>query len=99
MTRDLEQATADAAQFLRHYDMGERLSRTNVTHKVDDDVNINFAPTNAAIEALQQSQSARALGLVKQHRAQLAEAPCRAVDCVCRATGRSGAVRAQAEHV
>ncbi|MES2581962.1 MAG: AAA family ATPase [Pseudomonadota bacterium] len=64
---DLEQATADAAQFVRHYGFGGRLSRTDVTHKMDDDVNTDIAPTNAAIEALLQAQYARATQLLQEH--------------------------------
>jgi cell division protease FtsH len=66
---DLKQATADAAQLVRHYGFAERLSRTDVTHEMDDDINTDIAPTNAAIEALLQTQYARALRLLQEHRA------------------------------
>ena len=64
---DLKQATADAAQFVRHYGFAGRLSRTDVTHEMDDDVNTDITPTNEAIEALLQTQYARAMQLLQEH--------------------------------
>lgn len=64
---DLKQATADAAQFVRHYGFAGRLSRTDVTHEMDDDVNTDVTPTNEAIEALLQAQYARAMQLLQAH--------------------------------
>jgi cell division protease FtsH len=64
---DLKQATADAAQFVRHYGFAERLSRTDVTHDMDDDINTDIVPTNEAIEELLQTQYARALHLLQEH--------------------------------
>lgn len=66
--QDLKQATADAAQFVRHYGFGGRLSRTDVTHEMDDDVNTDITPTNDAIEALLQAQFVRATELLQQHK-------------------------------
>ena len=64
---DLKQATADAAQFVRHYGFAGRLSRTDVTHEMDDDVNTDITPTNEAIETLLQTQYARAMQLLQEH--------------------------------
>jgi len=66
---DLKQATADAVQFVRHYGFAQRLSRTDVTHDMDDDINTDIAPTNDAIEALLQAQYLRAQGLLQEHNA------------------------------
>ncbi|MES2946995.1 MAG: AAA family ATPase [Pseudomonadota bacterium] len=66
---DLKQATADAAQFVRHLGFAGRLSRTDVTHEMEDDVNTDVAPTNAAIEEVLQAQYARATRLLQEHNA------------------------------
>ncbi|QTN29847.1 AAA family ATPase [Rhodoferax sp. AJA081-3] len=65
--QDLKQATADAAQFVRHYGFGGRLSRTDVAHERDEDLNTDVTPTNEAIEALLQTQYARATQLLQEH--------------------------------
>lgn len=65
--QDLKQATADAAQFVRHYGFGGRLSRTDVTHDMEEDINTDIALTNAAIEDLLQAQYLRATQLLQEH--------------------------------
>ncbi len=65
--QDFKQATAAAAQWVRHHGFGDRISRTDVTHDQNDDVNTDVAPTNAAIEALLQAQYARAVDLLRLH--------------------------------
>ena len=44
---DFKQATAQAAQFVRRHGFGARLSRTDVTQDMEDDINTDIAPTNA----------------------------------------------------
>ncbi len=65
--QDFKQATAAAAQWVRHHGFGGRISRTDVTHDQNDDVNTDVAPTNEAIEALLQAQYARATDLLRLH--------------------------------
>ncbi len=66
---DLKQATAEAAQFVRHYGFAGRLSRTDVTQDMDDNLNTDTMPTNEAIETLLQTQYARAASLLQEHSA------------------------------
>lgn len=64
---DYKKATASAAQFVRQYGFGKRLSRTDITQNSDDHLNTEIEPTNTAIEALLVEQYARAAGLLKTH--------------------------------
>lgn len=64
---DYKKATAIAAQFVRQYGFGKRLSRTDITPNSDDHLNTEIEPTNAAIEALLVAQYARAVELLKTH--------------------------------
>ena len=66
---DFKQATAEAAQFVRHHGFAGRFSRTDVTVNMDDDLNTDMAPTNDAIEALLAEQYARASRLLEEHSA------------------------------
>ncbi len=65
--QDLKQATAEAAQFVRHFGFANRLSRTDITSDMDDNINTDMAPTNSAIEALLAQQYARASALLQEH--------------------------------
>lgn len=65
--QDLKQATAEAAQFVRHYGFGQRLSRTDVSGDLDDNVNTDVAPSNSEIEALLAEQYQRANALLQTH--------------------------------
>nr|WP_315183280.1 AAA family ATPase [uncultured Albidiferax sp.] len=65
--KDFQQATAEAAQFIRHYGFGERLSRTDVSTSADDNLNTEVEPTNQAVEALLQTQMARAHQVLATH--------------------------------
>lgn len=64
---DYKKATATAAQFVRQYGFGKRLSRTDITPNSDDNINTEIEPTNTAIEALLVEQYARAAELLKTH--------------------------------
>lgn len=64
---DYRNATAVAAQYVRHYGFGERVSRTDVTMECEDNLNTDVAPTNAEIEALLREQYDRALALLEAH--------------------------------
>jgi cell division protease FtsH len=67
--QDFKQATAEAAQFVRHHGFAGRFSRTDVTVNMDDDLNTDIAPTNDAIESLLAEQYARATRLLQEHSA------------------------------
>jgi ATP-dependent Zn protease len=62
---DIKQATESAAQFVRHYGFGCRLSHTDVTQSSEDNINTDIEPTNAMIETLLYEQMQRASNLVK----------------------------------
>ena len=70
---DLQQATADAASFIRHHGFGDRLSRTDATMEADQGINTDVEPSNAAIEALLQAQYQRACALLAQQRSPFTE--------------------------
>lgn len=63
--QDYKQATATAAQFVRHHGFGGRISRTDVTHDQNDDINTDVAPSNQVIEDLLRAQYARATALLQ----------------------------------
>jgi SpoVK/Ycf46/Vps4 family AAA+-type ATPase len=62
---DFKNATALAARYVRHYGFGSRLSRTDVTHESNDNLNTDVLPTNAEIEALLAQEYARVRALLK----------------------------------
>jgi Peptidase family M41/ATPase family associated with various cellular activities (AAA) len=64
---DFKKATATAAQFIRQFGFGKRLSRTDITPNSDDHLNTEIEPTNTAIEALLVEQYARAAELLKSN--------------------------------
>ncbi|RSZ37127.1 MULTISPECIES: AAA family ATPase [unclassified Variovorax] len=66
-TQDFMQATAYAAQYVRHFAFGTRLSRTDVANDPNDNVNTDIAVTNPEIEALLAQEHARALALLDTH--------------------------------
>lgn len=65
---DYKKATENAARYVRHFGFGKRISRTDVTTSMDDNVNTDVAASNPAIEALLQEQMQRACQLLEQHR-------------------------------
>lgn len=64
---DYLSATREAAQYIRHFGFGERISHTDVCTDMDENVNTDVAPTNDQIEALLQAQYQRAEALLRQH--------------------------------
>jgi Peptidase family M41 len=62
---DFKSATALAARYVRYYGFGSRLSRTDVTHETEDDINTDIAQSNAEIESLLAQQYTRAQALLK----------------------------------
>ena len=65
--QDFMQATACAAQYVRHFAFGTRLSRTDVANDPGDNVNTDIEVTNPEIEALLAQEHARALALLDAH--------------------------------
>ncbi|NJS36563.1 MAG: AAA family ATPase [Brachymonas sp.] len=63
---DIKQATEAAAQFVRHYGFGTRLSHTDITREPGDNLNTDVLPTNAEIEALLYAQFNRACDLMRE---------------------------------
>jgi hypothetical protein len=66
-SQDFMQATSNAAQYVRHFAFGTRLSRTDVANDANDNLNTDIAATNPEIEALLAEAHARALALLKTH--------------------------------
>lgn len=66
-TQDFMQATAYAAQYVRHFAFGTRLSRTDVANDPNDNVNTDVEATNPEIEALLAQEHERALALLEAH--------------------------------
>ncbi|WP_432731710.1 AAA family ATPase [Variovorax sp. W6] len=66
-TQDFMQATAYAAQYVRHFAFGTRLSRTDVANDPNDNVNTDVDATNPEIEALLAQEHERALALLEAH--------------------------------
>jgi hypothetical protein len=62
---DFKSATAVAAQYVRSYGFGSRLSRTDVTHEMNQEVNTDIQPSNVEIEALLVQEYARAQAVLK----------------------------------
>jgi cell division protease FtsH len=65
---DLQQATALAAQYVRHWGFGNRLSRTDITESSEENLNTDVTPTNPEMENLLQQQYQRAQQLLQDHR-------------------------------
>jgi ATP-dependent Zn protease len=63
---DIKQATEAAAKFVRHYGFGTRLSHTDNSHDMNDNVNTDIAPTNAQIEMILAEQYERACALMRE---------------------------------
>ncbi|QNK67656.1 AAA family ATPase [Variovorax sp. PAMC26660] len=66
-SQDFMQATSNAAQYVRHFAFGTRLSRTDVANDANDNLNTDLAATNPEIEALLAQAHARALALLEAH--------------------------------
>jgi SpoVK/Ycf46/Vps4 family AAA+-type ATPase len=64
---DFTSATALAARYVRNYGFGARLSRTDVTHEMNEHINTDVQPTNSEIEALMAQAYARAQDLLREH--------------------------------
>ena len=65
---DLRKATESAARMLRHLGHGERIGRIDVSVNSDDNLCTDVDASNAPIEALLQSEHARATRLIETHR-------------------------------
>lgn len=68
---DYRQATEVASRYVRLHGFGDRISRTDVTVDMDNHVNTDVGPSNAAIESLLQAEYERARSLLSGHRAAL----------------------------
>jgi SpoVK/Ycf46/Vps4 family AAA+-type ATPase len=64
---DFKNATANASRYVRSYGFGSRLSRTDVTHDMNEDVNTDVQPTNDEIETLLTQAYARIQALLRKH--------------------------------
>jgi cell division protease FtsH len=65
---DLRKATETAARMVRHQGHGARIGRIDVSTDSDDNLCTDVGATNAPIEALLQSEHARATRLLETHR-------------------------------
>jgi adenylate kinase family enzyme len=63
---DIKQATEAAAQFVRHHGFGVRLSHTDNSHDMNDNVNTDIEPTNVQIEMILTEQFERACALMRE---------------------------------
>lgn len=68
---DYRQATEVASRYVRLHGFGDRISHTDVTVDMDNHVNTDVGPSNAAIESLLQAEYERARSLLSGHRAAL----------------------------
>lgn len=68
---DLRKATESAARMLRHLGHGSRIGRTDVSVNSEDNLCTDVDASNAPIEALLQSEHARATKLLDMHRGAL----------------------------
>ncbi|HSI48615.1 MAG TPA: AAA family ATPase [Ideonella sp.] len=68
---DLRKATETAARMQRHLGQGERIGRSDVSANSEDNLCTDVEASNAPIEALLQSEHARATGLLEIHRGAL----------------------------
>ncbi len=64
---DRRQATENAIAYVRHHGFGSRVSRTDVTTQMDDNINTDVQPTNAEAEALLSAEAERATTLLRTH--------------------------------
>ncbi len=65
---DLSNATRHAARYHRHWAMGDRLSRTDITHDTEQHLNTDIDASNPLIEATLQDELARAQTLLQAAR-------------------------------
>lgn len=65
---DYKKATQSAAQYIRQFGFGDRLSHTDVCTEMNEHVNTDVEPTNQQIETLLQTQYARAQSILKKHK-------------------------------
>lgn len=65
---DLRKATETAARMLRHLGHGARIGRSDVSTDSEDNVCTDVEASNAPIEALLQTEHARATRLIETHR-------------------------------
>jgi hypothetical protein len=65
---DLRKATETAARMLRHLGHGPRIGRSDVSVDSEDNVCTDVEATNAPIQALLQTEHARATQLIENHR-------------------------------
>lgn len=68
---DLRKATESAARMLRHLGHGSRIGRTDVSVNSEENLCTDVDASNAPIEALLQSEHARATKLLDMHRGAL----------------------------
>lgn len=66
---DLAKATSAASKFVRHDGFDVRLSKTDIAHISDLNINTDIALTDACIEAILVEQYARAMELLNENRA------------------------------
>jgi cell division protease FtsH len=66
-SQDFLQATSYAAQYVRHFAFGTRLSRTDITNDSEVNLNTDVDATNPEIEALLAQEHARARALLETH--------------------------------
>lgn len=78
---DLRKATETAARMLRHLGHGARIGRSDVSSSGDDNLCTDVEASNAPIEALLQSEHARATGLIETHRGALLALVDELMDC------------------
>ena len=65
--QDYKQVTAEGARYVRHHGFGMRISRTDATVEMDNHINTDVGPSNAAIEELLQAQYQRTQALLQGH--------------------------------
>jgi cell division protease FtsH len=70
-SQDFLQATSYAAQYVRHFAFGTRLSRTDITNDSEVNLNTDVDATNPEIEALLAQEHARARALLETHTSSL----------------------------
>ncbi len=70
-SQDFLQATTHAAQYVRHFAFGTRLSRTDITNDSEVNLNTDVDATNPEIEALLAQEHARARALLETHTSSL----------------------------
>lgn len=68
---DLRKATETAARMVRHLGLGARIGRIDVSTNSEDNLCTDVDASNAAIEALLQTEHARATKMIETHRGAL----------------------------